>query len=187
MGELGGMIIGLAGRAGAGKNTVADCLCELMPGARQIAFADPLRRIAADLYGLHPHQLTDRDAKEAVIPQWGLSPRQILQRLGTEVGRQIHPETWTRYLERQVRAEPGVEWIVTDVRMPNEVDTIERLGGVVWWVERPGAGTRHAHATESELNPHDFSYSVANDGDLSDLRRAVAEELNELLDYACTA
>jgi len=184
------MIIGLAGRAGSGKNTAADILCELMPGARQIAFADPLKRIAADLYNLHPNQLIDREWKEQVIPEWGLSPRQILQRLGTEVGRQIHPETWTRYVARQIEARPAVDWIVTDVRMPNEAAMIARLSGETWWVERASAGSRTGgmHSSERALNMKSSCIDrvIDNSGTLLSLRSYVAEVLSDALDCACT-
>jgi len=185
------MIIGLAGRAGSGKNTVADILCELIPGARQRAFADPLRRIAADLYNLHPNQLADRELKEQVIPEWGLSPRQILQRLGTEVGRQIHPETWTRYVARQIEARPAVDWIVTDVRMPNEAAMIARMGGETWWVERDSAGSRTGgmHSSERALNMNSSCIDrvIDNTGTRLELRQAVAGVLDAALDCACTA
>lgn len=45
------MIIGLAGRAGSGKSTVARMLCEMVPGAREIAFAGPLKAIVGEVYG----------------------------------------------------------------------------------------------------------------------------------------
>ena len=185
------MIIGLAGLAGSGKNTVADILCELMPGTRQIAFADPLRRIAADLWDIHPHLMADPELKEIRIPEWGLSPRQILQRLGTEVGRQIHPETWTRYVERQINTYSYDGWIITDVRFPNEVALIDKLGGEVWWIEREGAGSQsgagHSSETLAARMADDLDRRIDNSGTLMDLRQAVALTLNEALDCAGTA
>lgn len=59
-----------------------------------------------------------------------LTPRRILQLLGTEAGKEvIHPNIWVNasfadYL-------PGSQWIFTDVRFPNEVEAIENRGGIV--------------------------------------------------------
>lgn len=50
------MIIGLVGLAGSGKDTVADML-QRFHGFRKVAFADPLKRIARDVYAFSDDQL----------------------------------------------------------------------------------------------------------------------------------
>lgn len=81
-----------------------------------------------------------------------LSVRGFLQKLGTEVGRQLHPELWVNALfsdyktqHNKVSDEDTEEyvdelpnWIITDVRFPNEVNSIKQRGGIIIRVFRPG-------------------------------------------------
>lgn len=90
-------IIGICGRKRHGKDSVGHVL-RLNHGYRTTAFADAVKRVAMDVYGLSWDQCYgDGPEKEAVDPRWGLSPRVIMQRIGTEVGRSIHPDTWVRH------------------------------------------------------------------------------------------
>jgi hypothetical protein len=80
-----------------------------------------------------------------------MTPRILLQLLGTECGRQIiHPNIWVnalfadykgKYLGATDDMKEPVEmcfpnWIITDVRFPNEAKAIKDRGGIVIRVER---------------------------------------------------
>jgi hypothetical protein len=162
-------LIGITGRKGSGKDTVGAILRTLY-GYRTLAYADPLKRACRDIYGLTVEQTDGPLAvKEAVDPRWGLSPREIMQRFGTEVGRSIHTETWTRAAMLRVEAEPGW-WAITDVRFDNEAEVIHARGGIVLRVDRPGLGegVGAGHASEAvEQIPVDFV--IVNDGTMLDL------------------
>lgn len=149
-------IIGVAGRKHEGKDTVGSILHRRWTWGpvTRMAFADPLKVMAAELYGL-AHERFHGDEKETPLPEWdGLTPRVIMQRLGTEVARTIHPDTWVRHLLRRAEAwaaqfqdgdgPPLV--IVTDVRFLNEARHIIEAGGEVWRVVRT--------ALDAPLDPH---------------------------------
>src|SRR5690606_32540033 len=85
-------IIGLAGPAGSGKSTVAAILrsrhayCEL-------PFAKRIKDALANLLEIAPFELERH--KEEPLPWLGVSPRYMMQTLGTEWGRtMIHPDIW---------------------------------------------------------------------------------------------
>ncbi len=114
------MILGITGYKRHGKDSVCEAVCAFEPRARRIALADPLKAIAREVYGLSVEQ-TDGDLKESLDERWGLSARQIMQRLGTEVARSIHADTWVRYLLAQITKHPqNTLWVVPDVRFMNE-------------------------------------------------------------------
>tara|TARA_R100000951_G_scaffold10686_3_gene9018 strand:- start:16608 stop:17540 length:933 start_codon:yes stop_codon:yes gene_type:complete len=72
------------------------------------------------------------------------TPRKLMQLLGTEGGRDIlHPNIWVNALFADYKATGGYSdgphypnWIITDVRFPNEAQAIKDRGGIVIRVER---------------------------------------------------
>ena len=174
------MLIGLTGVAGAGKDTVAKLLIE-QHGGRIASFAGPLYDFVSAITGIPKHRLADRETKEAVIPWLGKSPRQLLQTLGTEWGRQsVNEAIWVRSLLERIRPslDAGIPVFVTDVRFDNEAEAIAEAGGEVWRVARPGwrclSGDAASHASEAGVSEHLVARTVVNDGTLDELRAAVA-------------
>lgn len=92
--------IGVVGRKHHGKSAVVDCLAEL--GYRVGNFADPLKRAFMEIYDLTYAQAYG-DQKEVVDPRYDVTPREIFQRGGTEVGRQIYGDTWIDALHRDMQ------------------------------------------------------------------------------------
>ena len=86
------LIVGLAGFQGCGKSTVA-CYLENKYGFIRYSFAKPLKDVAKLIYSLSDEQLYG-DLKNVVDPRYGITPRFIMQQLGTEVCRNIHKDTW---------------------------------------------------------------------------------------------
>ena len=189
-------IIGVCGRKRHGKDAVGRVLREHF-GYTCTAFADPLKRVVMSVYDLSWDQVFGDEAeKEAVIERWGLSPRQIMQRFGTEVGRSVHPDTWIRntldnihsavsgrgaWLRNDVQREfehrwtatPKL-WVVTDVRFPNEAEAIREAGGQVWTVVRPSLGAPvDEHTSEKSVDLVVPDARIINDGSLDDLRTRV--------------
>lgn len=100
------ILIGLAGRgtlnckfvstARVGKDEVARVLRDDL-GFRTYSFALPLKQVSQVLFGLTEDQMWDDKMKNVVIDTWGLSPRTIFQRIGTEGGRLIFDESmWAK-------------------------------------------------------------------------------------------
>lgn len=187
------MILGLCGLAGSGKDTAAAHLVARC-GFRRIAFADTLRTA---LYALDPHvatpggtyRLTDlvdrkgwHEAKQ--IPD----VRRLLQRLGTEVGRNmLGADIWVNMTFAGV--ERGERIVVTDVRFENEAAAIKARGGKVVEVVRPDhaglAGANGQHASEVI----DFARDtiVINDEGIDELHRrmvALVQHFGDDLDVS---
>jgi hypothetical protein len=114
------MIIGLAGRAGSGKDTVATIVQELYPDLSwQIkGFADKLRQVASLLTGIPAEEMKKQEVKERILwAEWdytkevsqpwesrktvnaGMSVRAMLQKLGTDAIRDgLHENAWVNAL-----------------------------------------------------------------------------------------
>ena len=178
------MIIGLAGAAGAGKNTVAERLLvahQCVP----LAFANPLYEAVSVITGLTVDELQDRTQKERALGWISCSPRRLLQTLGTDWGRQmIHPEIWVMSTMRRIEAHPEFNYCLTDVRFENEAEAIKARGGVVWRVTRAAdAGldaTAAAHSSEAGIPDKYVDLDLANDGSVESLWRAVDAAIGSL-------
>ncbi len=167
------LIIALAGPARSGKDTVATYL-EETHGFLPMAFADPIRAMLAegfDLWHRHFHEL-----KEEPIPWLGLSPRRLLQTLGTEWGRSLHPDIWVLLMQRRLDdyADPEDRIVITDVRFDNEADWV-RPRGHLWHIQRPDplrvglSDTARAHASEAGVQKLPGDRLIYNDSTLEHL------------------
>lgn len=171
-------VIGIYSAApGCGKSTVARALCERY-AYKRVPFAAPLKRVVAEFlasfgYGNSADIVeTYKDVPLGTL--YGVTPRHLMQTLGTEWGRQcVHPDVWVRAWYESVRGLTHV--VVDDVRFPNEVAAVRALGGVLWRVERPGAEYTGAHASEGALSGVEPDLCFDNDGDYEQLKRDTEE------------
>ena len=127
------MIIGLAGRAGSGKDFVATH--HLVPhGFRNLALADEIK-IRAVVTGVATYEQAFY-TKPPVVRKW-------LQEEGTERGRDVFGENcWCQGLAARIQLMKDrwleQDFVITDVRFPNEVRFIQNeLGGKVLKIQAP--------------------------------------------------
>ena len=171
-------LIGLAGKAGAGKDTVADYLWE-KEGAIKIAFADALRAAGTAIFGLGQCNFLDRDLKEAEVEYWGMTPRRMLQLLGTEATKPVFGDNiWLkRWFLSYFAVRDTDHVVVPDVRFDVEADAIRNLGGTIIHIVRPGAGLSGAtgeHSSEAGVTPRaDGDMYLHNNGSIYDLGHKV--------------
>lgn len=188
-------IIGFSGQAGAGKDTIARIVLEHITGST-MAFADPLRNAAAAMFGLTHEQMTDRVLKEKVIERWGKSPRQMLQLLGTEAGRDLFGnDLWCKRAAVSVAhivAQDSLEsfarevLLFTDVRFADEAEWIKSMGGVVVDISRPALAAVgiSGHRSAQPLPADCLDFRFSNHGNLGDLERVVPAALSCWLNEA---
>lgn len=160
-------LIGIAGRAGSGKDTLAAHLVSKY-GFIRYGFADPIKRLLNERFGWENSEWEDREWKETPNERYGqrwigsengkygrpdrdffesFSPREWAQWLGTEVGRNTFGEDcWVGVFERWYKGltayrapEQGIiHVVIPDVRFENEAKFIHRLGGEIVQIIRPG-------------------------------------------------
>lgn len=99
--------------------------------------------------------------------------RQLLQKFGTEVGRNISPNLWVDALMNDyIKAKSGGygdDWIVTDVRFENEAEAIRENGGILIRLNR-NTGFNDQHSSETALdNYKNFDLVIDNNGTLDEL------------------
>ncbi len=166
-------IIGIAGHARAGKDTVAYFIQEEYR-AITYAFAEPLKAMLR-VIGLDDQDLTGW-RKDENNYDFHTTPRHMMQTLGTEWGRDsINEDIWVivaaKRIQRLCHAQPDATIIITDVRFENEADFVRRHGFLIH-VERPIQridGSTHRSENPIRINEAEDSV-IVNDGDLEQLR-----------------
>ena len=172
-------LIGLSGRRGSGKDTVARLLRELQPERDwQIrAFGDSIKKVCAALTGEAVTPYYSQKGKAALVPTFRRTRGELLQQVGQAL-RVWEPLVWVDAFFAGLPADAFV--LVPDVRFPNEADPIRARGGLLLRVEgdplgQRGDGTRDdEHPSETALDdyPH-FAATLCNKGSWEDLTRQV--------------
>ena len=178
-------IIGVTGLKYNGKDTIADHLCKKY-GFTRIAFADPLKNACAILFGF-THEQLHGSLKETPDNYWfGLSPRKVLQFVGTDLFRKqmklLHEDFgedfWLLCAKKLVNdifeKDKENRVVISDVRFPNECEMIKKMGGIVIRVNRPSINTSaDLHDSERLIPTLEVDYEITNDGSIGDLNRKV--------------
>jgi hypothetical protein len=152
---------------------------------RTVGFASTLKDgIGRGVLGLTHKQLYG-DQKTEYDPFWGATPRQLLQRLGTDVMRDhFRQDVWTKALERKLEVGDFAHdhVAICDVRFPNEAEMIHRLGGKVIRVDRDVEATEEdQHLSETALDGWSgWDEVISNNSSLAELEGTVATALRRL-------
>jgi hypothetical protein len=168
-------IIGIAGPARSGKDTVAEFIIAAI-GGYKYSFADPIRAMLVPL-GIDMNDPYWQARKEDIIPALGVSPRRMMQTLGTEWGRTlINGDLWLLMAQqRLINHGPGM--VVSDVRFENEAAWVRRHGGQIIHVIRPGLKGVEAHTSESGISLEPGDAQLFNTGTLEELQHSVRDLL----------
>lgn len=169
-------VIGLNGSIGCGKDTLADHLVENHQFSK-LSFSDPLRASASILFQVPMHNFIDRNLKEQPSPLLqGLSPRGLLQIMGTEICRAIRPDIWTQRLAISVahrnHAHQRPKIVIADVRFPNEAAMVRPLQqGFVAKITRPTDSVAAeskglGHTSEAGIGDFPRDLHIVNQGTL---------------------
>lgn len=183
-------IIGLCGFKGSGKDTVADMLVNTS-NYKKIAFADFIRNAAKELFDWDDSSF-DANNKEKVDEYWNVTPRKILQELGTEFLR-IHckdilstefelpngeKHNATFHIKRinkdviKLLNSNNKNIIFSDIRFQDELDYIKKLGGTIIKVVRPSLSNNEfsQHVSEQNIDKlQNIDYELVNEHNLQHL------------------
>lgn len=178
-------VIGLSGKAGAGKSTVSLMMKEQLESEGKtvliLPFASELKRIARDEFGWDG----EKDDKG----------RRLLQVIGTECGRHYNSDIWiNKFIQAAKRCGKDVV-IADDMRFENEAAAIRDMGGVLGVVvgrsfDKPSlfrkllrlVGLERIHASEQGLSAVVMDFVVGNTGTEEHLSKFISGVLDSLRD-----
>lgn len=196
-------IVMLTGHAQVGKDTFAKRLIE-KHGFTRVAFADPMREALLKLnpcipmegsYGTSEkwatalrqslgYSSTDYRLAELVkAVGWDAAKtevsevRQLLQHLGTEVGREILGESvWVGLAAEKIIKQNLEKVVITDARFANEITSTKKWFAPPYNVQvidicRPGTKPVNGHKSDAGLSEEWVDYHICNEGTVHDLNR----------------
>jgi dephospho-CoA kinase len=180
-------IIGICGRAGSGKDTVAELICGHKVNDTYTVkhFADRLKEVVNALAGKDPHEKINKNSiapKHLNIHGKQTTFREVIQTVGTDVFRQsFNKDIWVDALFENY-VEGISRWIIADVRFPNEAQRIKSHGGVIIGVSRDSIKKMN-HLSETSvdyLQDKEYGYCdffIENNGSLADLANSVYDTM----------
>lgn len=182
-------IIGIAGHARAGKDTIAQIIQQEYR-CMTYAFAEPLKAMLRAI-GLDEQDLNGW-RKDETNNDFQATPRYIMQTLGTEWGREtINDNIWVMAAAKRIkqmnRSQPDATIIVTDVRFQNEADFVRQHGFLVHVTRPIQRIAGREHRSENPVGIQDSDLIIINDGSLEDLREEalrIAVDISNRVNHA---
>jgi hypothetical protein len=141
-----------------------------------------LKQIASILLNVPVAKFEDRDFKDVQLPvEWDyMTVRTFLQKLGTEVMREgLHQNTWANAFWSDFDRDND-HWLITDIRFPNEYESVKDRNGIVIKVVRDIEIPKHEHESETALDSYRFDYVINNNKDINHLISEVETLLKDL-------
>lgn len=181
----------ISGKANSGKDTVASLLYKEFNGPDnldnfvKIALADPIKEIIMTMFPDTEKDILYGPSKNRsnIIPNSfkngkPLTYRQLLQDIGTEVGRSYNENIWldiASFKEKQAQKDGCGMFVVGDVRFRNEFNFFrDRLYLMIRVVRNNCSNMTHASEVEQELiQNNEFDYIIENNGTLEDLQNKI--------------
>lgn len=208
-------VIALTGRAGSGKDTAAAML-QILTGVAwphvysdgainsdtstyQVyntdnwsvkKFAYPVYHIAAILVGRDVEDIMTDPNFKSQVQAWGLTGRQLLQKIGTECFREVIGTTiWIDIMHRtldQLKSTGTSGVIISDTRFLNEAAFLEfKWDAIIIKLGGRDGGIDVTHQSESEISSIIPAYLIDNSGNYVDLMDGLAEICKELNIFNC--
>lgn len=182
------LIVGINGLAQHGKDTTASFLQTLLQergySCDIIPFAKPIKELCKYVFDMTEEDVNTSAGKKRVIPTgYGLTSRQIQQKMGTEAFRDVFSQTiWTDFFARAAAKSEADVIAIPDMRFDNEIDFVKALPTTHGWshatvkVFNPNVSAQApAHISETPQPDDKFDSIIINGGTLGDLESAVRQ------------
>ena len=183
------LIVGIAGKAGSGKNTVANYIEKRLANfdihSHQVSFASRLKIGISTMFDI-PYEWTQTEnGKKEKIPWLGnKTVREILQYVGTEIARGIDENVWINLVDKFLEDNKEIykDWviIIPDVRFENEARWVLSKNGMLLYIDASKRLQDKKYEHSSELFEwvrkfvyNNMLYVVDNNMDLDALKKQI--------------
>lgn len=189
------MLIVVTGKKRSGKDTLGDYLVQRYGFVKTPALADPFKKVACEWFGWDERHLNG-ELKEMIDPVWGFSPREFFQVFGTEIMKQdlgrrfpryastVGDSIWARVFLNWYTKQPKGDYVLTDMRFPEEYDMLSSLPHVIFIKTVSDRSPSDTHTSEQHIDEFDVDYTIVNNGyGTLDVYHEMIDEVMEDLNY----
>lgn len=182
------LIVGINGLAQHGKDTSAAFLQNYLKicgySCDIIAFAKPIKELCKYVFDMTEEDVNTSAGKKRVMEHaYGLTSRQVQQKMGTEAFRDVFDQRiWTDFFARNAAKSEADVIAIPDMRFDNEIDFVKLLPTTHGWshatvkVFNPNVSAQApAHISEKPQPDDKFDAIILNNGTLGDLQCAVEQ------------
>lgn len=158
------LYIGITGKKGHGKDTIADYIVENYDAAK-LAFAYEIKEWIKIIDPILPFQdghvrlsellkiYTFEELKRQETESHGKELRRLAQLIGTEIGRErIGEDFWIKQFEKFAEKSRHKIIIVSDMRFVNESECVKSKNGLIWRVVNENIKNEDKHKSETEMD-----------------------------------
>lgn len=182
------MIIAFSGKKGCGKSFFAKYLIE-KHNFIELSFASSLKKGIQEMFKLTNEDVNDPIKKEQKIERFNITPREIMQWMGTDIMREefnkkfgYNGSIWVDNVKYEIeelrKNDKDVDIVISDVRFQNEIDMIHSYGGIV--INLIGGEVKQYGEHKSENQELTFDYQFTNDKSLT-----ITNSIYDKLDNIC--
>ena len=155
-------LIAVCGYKRCGKDTLCNYISSKY-GHRHVKIAGRLKDITKILFGFSHEQL-ETDMKDVIDPTWGVTPRRVMQFIGTEMFQfklqecipNIERNFWIRALLSDI-ASLHSQVVISDLRFVHEYKALKEKGYTIIKIEgKCNSGDPHSSELEYQQIPPDL-------------------------------
>ena len=171
------MILGISGKMGVGKTTIAEAIVKQTNQKYVIYnFADLLKHEVSVVFNIDIIDCYTEEGKNSKYNNSQATIRDILQWYGSDIVRKQHPMHWVNAMRKVITESGNKNVIIPDVRFPNEdefCDHTIRINPYKGWDKYSD------HISETALDALLFSYTFTPDyGRCNECATAIIKKLN---------
>lgn len=178
-------VLALTGCSHSGKSTVASILVQ-KHGFEEYTLAAPLKNACSIVFDLDPINFEQQELKEIMDIRWKMTPRTMMQTLGTEcIRNKIAADHWINLLRLKLEKLPqDARVVISDIRFDNEAEFVRnKLNAILIRIDRHSAlcslDTRR-HSSEAGIAYKKPDIVITNNGhNMADLKEEVARVLQQ--------
>lgn len=171
------LVLGLCGRARAGKDTVATMFKTAYPMLRQLQIGSPVKHASMSLFGFTSRQV-DGPEKDILDDRYQCTPRELMMWLATSTiqkcgASHFSTRLGTPRLQELINECSTTPVIITDVRFEQDAQLVRSFEGSIVRIVRNMDEVMLARKFEKDTHRVNCDHLIRNDGTEEDLRRRV--------------
>jgi hypothetical protein len=148
-------LIAICGYKRCGKDTLSDYICKKY-GHQKVKIAGKLKEIVKIVFGFSEEQV-ESDLKEEIDSRWGITPRQAMQFIGTEMFQykiqellpDIQRKLWIKSVISSINDDSKI--VISDLRFLHEYIELKNKGFFVIKIEKDDNEIIDTHKSETEF------------------------------------